>query len=86
MKLGGELAFILGDIDYSSKSELLDKLRECRDKLQEYPKEERVKLKPYLAISIQQAFYTSEYELLRFKKLSKTRGENGREKESQNSD
>ena len=74
MKLGGELAFILGDIDYSSKPELLDKLRECRNKLQDYPKDIRVKLKPYLAISVQQAFYTSEYELLRFKRLSKKGG------------
>lgn len=79
MKLGGELAFLLNDIDYSSKAELLDKLRELRDKIQEYPKDERVKLKPYLAVSIQQAFYASEYELLRFKRMSNNlRGENGK--------
>lgn len=83
MKLGGELAFILGDIDYSSKPELLDKLRECRNKLQEYPKEDRIKLKPYLAISVQQAFYTSEYELLRFKRLNNKGGNSSDTKKEQ---
>lgn len=68
MRLGGELSFLLTDIDYSSKQELLDKLRTMRDGLQEVPKEERLKVRPNLAVSIQQAFYASEYELLRFKK------------------
>lgn len=68
MRLGGELAFLLTDIDYSSKQELLDKLRNIRESLQEIPKEERLKIRPNLAVSIQQAFYASEYELLRFKK------------------
>ena len=81
MKLGGELAFILGDIEYSSKPELLDKLRESRNELQDYPKEERIKLKPYLAIAVQQAFYTSEYELLRFKRLNKGEKTNDTKKE-----
>ena len=70
MRLGGELSFLLTDIDYSSKKELLDKLRAMRDGLQEVPKEERLKVRPNLAVSIQQAFYASEYELLRFKKTN----------------
>ena len=70
MRLGGELSFLLTDIDYSSKQELLDKLRTMRDGLQEVPKEERLKVRPNLAVSIQQAFYASEYELLRFKKIN----------------
>ena len=60
----------VADIDYSSKQELLDKLRTMRDGLQEVPKEERLKVRPNLAVSIQQAFYASEYELLRFKKTN----------------
>lgn len=59
MRLGGELSFLLTDIDYSSKQELLDKLRSVRDGLQEVPKEERLKVRPNLAVSIQQAFYAS---------------------------
>lgn len=86
MRLGGELAFILSDIDYSSKQELLDILRKKRDELQEYPKEDRIKIKPYLAVAIQQAFYASEYELLRFKRLSNNlRGENGSKNENKGS-
>lgn len=85
MRLGGELAFLLTDIEYESKRELLDKLRIMRDNLQNYPKDERIKIKPILAVSIQQAFYTSEWELLRFKKLSnKSRGEYGRTKKDDN--
>ena len=48
MRLGGELSFLLTDIDYSSKQELLDKLRTMRDGLQEVPKEERLKVRPNL--------------------------------------
>ena len=70
MRLGGELSFLLTDIDYSSKQELLDKLRTMRDGLQEVPKEDRLKVRPNLAVSIQQAFYASEYELLRFTKTN----------------
>lgn len=70
MRLGGELSFLLTDIEYSSKHELLEKLRTMRDNLQQEPKEDRLKVKTTLAVSIQQAFYASEYELLRFKKLN----------------
>ena len=69
LNIGGELSFILQDIDYTSKKDLLDKLRAMRDDLQNYPKEERLKIKPILAISIQQAFYASEWELMRYRKL-----------------
>ena len=40
LNIGGELSFILQDIDYTSKKDLLDKLRTMRDDLQNYPKEE----------------------------------------------
>lgn len=80
MRLGGELAFLLTDIDYSSKAELLEKLRAMREGLQDYPKEERLKVRPNLAVAIQQAFYASEYQLLRFKRL------NNHYKENKNAD
>lgn len=78
LNIGGELSFILQDIDYTSKKDLLDKLRTMRDDLQNYPKEERLKIKPILAISIQQAFYASEWELMRYRKFCDYRSENGK--------
>ena len=39
LNIGGELASILQDIDYSSKQDLLEKLRKLRDDLKDYPKE-----------------------------------------------
>lgn len=68
MAIGGELLSLLKDIDYNSKQELLDKLRAMRDDLKTYPKRERRKIKSFLHVAIQQAFYTSEYSLLQYKK------------------
>ena len=48
LNIGGELSFILEDINYSSKQDLLDKLRNIRESLQDYPLSERKKLKPIL--------------------------------------
>jgi len=69
LNIGGELAFILQDIDYTSKQDLLDKLRTMRDSLKDYPKEERKEIRPILAVAIQQAFYFSEWELMNYKKF-----------------
>ena len=77
LNIGGELSFILEDINYSSKQDLLDKLRNIRESLQDYPLSERKKLKPILAISIQQAFYASEWELMRYKRFCDYRREHG---------
>lgn len=68
MSIGGELLSLLKDIDYNSKQELLDKLRAMRDDLKNYPKRERRKIKSFLHVAIQQAFYTNEYTLIQYKK------------------
>ena len=68
MAIGGELLSLLKDIDYNSKQKLLDKLRAMRDDLKNYPKRERRKIKSFLHVAIQQAFYTSEYALMQYKK------------------
>ena len=68
MAIGGELLSLLKDIDYNSKQELLDKLRAMRDDLKNYTKRERRKIKSFLHVAIQQAFYTSEYALMQYKK------------------
>lgn len=74
LRISGELAFIIKDIDYTSKKDLLDKLRNLRQTLGGYKPDERKKLKPFLAIAIQQAFYTSEYELMKYKNYCSNRG------------
>ena len=86
LNIGGELAFILKDINYSSKQELLQKLRDLRNGLSKYPKDERLKLRPILAVSLQQAFYTSEYELLNYKNFCDYRRNYGREENTKSSD
>lgn len=69
MNIGGELTSLIKTIDYSSKQELLDKLRNLRDEVKRYPKAEKSVIMPHLAVAIQQAFYTSEWELINFKKF-----------------
>lgn len=69
LNIGGELAFILQDIDYTSKQDLLDKLRTMRDELKDYSNEEKQNIRPILAVAIQQAFYFSEWELMNYKKF-----------------
>ncbi len=71
--IGGELASLLRDIDYSSKKELLKILRDKRRELSKYSKKERKQIRPLLNIAIQQVFYTSEYDLLQFKKVKKNK-------------
>ena len=73
LNIGGELAFILQDIDYNSKQDLLEKLRGLRDGLKDYSKAEKETIKPILAVAIQQAFYASEWELMRYKNLCEFR-------------
>lgn len=69
MGIGGELTSLIKTIDYSSKPELLEKLRFLRDEVKKYPKLERKQIMPHLAVAIQQAFYSSEWELLNYKKF-----------------
>ena len=80
LNIGGELAFTLQDIDYSSKKDLLDRLRALRESMHDYSKEERKILKPMLAVAIKQAFYINEWELMRYKNFCKYRSEHGYDK------
>lgn len=79
LNIGGELAFILQDIDFNSKQDLLEKLRGLRDSLRDYPEEQKKRLKPILSVAIQQAFYSSEWELNRYKNFCEYRSKNGRD-------
>lgn len=80
MNIGGELAFILQDINFSSKKDLLAKLRTLRESLKEYTLEERQSIRTILAVSIQQAFYISDWELMRYKEYLSKRSDNEQNK------
>ena len=80
MNIGGELAFILQDINFSSKQDLLTKSRTLRESLKEYTPEERQSIRPILAVSIQQAFYISDWELMRYKEYLSKRSANEQNK------
>ena len=75
LNIGGELAFVLSDIEYSSKQDLLTKLRALRDDLKNYAPEDRNLIKPILAVSVQQAFYITNWELMRYKEFLSKRSE-----------
>lgn len=75
LNIGGELAFVLADIEYSSKQDLLTKLRTLRDDLKNYAPEDRNLIKPILAVSVQQAFYITNWELMRYKEFLSKRSE-----------
>ena len=79
LNIGGELAFVLQDIDYSSKKDLLDKLRKIRDDLKNYDEKEKKEIRSILAVSIQQAFYANNWELMKYKDFLNWRKTNGQE-------
>ena len=66
----GELVPIIEAIDYSSKDELLHKLRTMRDDTVRLAPADRRVVKQMLGIAIQEVCFTSEYELLRYKKFA----------------
>lgn len=63
----GEIVPIIEAIDYASKDELLQKLRDMREATIRLSPSDRRIVKQMLGIAIQEVCYTSEYELLRFK-------------------
>jgi hypothetical protein len=77
LNIGGELSFILKDIDYSSKKELMSKLKDYKKGLKGYTKEEKKVLVETLEISIQEARFLKEKELLNYKVFCE-RSNNGR--------
>lgn len=66
--INGEIVPIIEAIDYQSKDELLQKLRNMRDDTVRLAPEDRRVVKQMLGVAIQEVCYTSEYELLRYKR------------------
>ncbi len=77
LNVGGELAFLLNDINYNSKLDLLEKLRNFREALKQYPEEQKEIIRPILSVAIQTAFYISEYDLLKYKEFCKRSSDYG---------
>jgi len=61
--IGGELAFILQDVDFNTKTELVAKLKELKKDLKSHLKSEQERLKPIIETSLQQAYFVSKREL-----------------------
>ena len=67
--ISGEIVPIIEAIDYQSKDELLQKLRSMRDDTVRLAPDDRRVVKQMIGIAIQEVCYTSEYELLRYKRF-----------------
>mgnify|MGYP006987513953 FL=1 len=65
--IGGEIVPILEAIEFSSKDELLTKLRDMREATVRLAPSDRRVVKQMLGIAIQEVCYTSERELRRYK-------------------
>ena len=68
--INGEIVPIIEAIDYTSKDELLQKLRAMRDSTVRLAPDDRRIVKQMLGIAIQEVCFTSERELLRYKNYS----------------
>ncbi len=68
--INGEIVPIIEAIDYTSKDELLQKLRAMRDSTVRLAPDDRRIVKQMLGIAIQEVCFTSERELLRYKSYS----------------
>lgn len=76
----GELVFLIKDMEFTSKGDLLEKLKKIRGEIKHYPEEESKQLRPIFKVALQQAYNTSEWELMRFKERCDFRRKHGEQK------
>ena len=78
--MGGDLSSLIEVVDFANKTELLEKLRNMRKSTVKLDEPERSAVKEMVGIAIQQAYFTTEKELLRYKKYVHGKGKtkNGR--------
>lgn len=74
---GGELASLIPSIDFTSKRELLEKLRKIRDGIKGHTQFDEF-FRDNIGVAIQQAFYITEKDLLMYKKVNTIRSNNGK--------
>ncbi len=65
--MSGEMANFIESIEYSSKAELLNKLRKMRENTVRLAPADRRIVKQMLGVAIQQVFHAPEVELLAYK-------------------
>lgn len=59
---------IIEVIDFKNKTQLLDKLRLMRDSAGKLPREDRRVVKDMIGVAIQEVYFTSNREIMRFKR------------------
>lgn len=65
--MNGEIIPIIETIEFTTKTELLIKLRAMRDSAVKLPHADRRIVKDILGVAIQEVYFTSGKELMRFK-------------------
>lgn len=65
--MNGEIIPIIETIDFTTKTELLTKLRAMRDSAGKLPQADRRIVKDMLGVAIQEVYFTPGKELMRFK-------------------
>lgn len=65
--MSGEIMPIIEDIDFSTKTELLEKLRAMRVSAGKLVPEDRCVVKDMLGVAIQEVYFTPGKEVMRFK-------------------
>lgn len=65
--MNGEIIPIIETIDFTTKTELLAKLRTMRDSAGKLPQADRRVVKDMLGVAIQEVYFTPGKELMRFK-------------------
>ncbi len=83
--MGGELKALIETIDFSSKNELLENLRKLRKSTVKLAPQERSAVKEIIGVGIQQAYYTTEKELLRYKRYVSKRNNDTEAENEKNS-
>ncbi len=71
LRISGEIFTFINELDYHSKQDLLQTLRNMRDDLSHYEPYKRNTLKQMVGIAIQQVYRCSEGELNCYKSFKK---------------
>lgn len=69
MLISGELMTIIAFVEFKNKNELLLKLRELRDKTLKFSPRKRAVIKQMIGISIQEAYFAKEEDLIAYKEF-----------------
>lgn len=81
--MSGEIIPIIEAVDFSTKTELLTKLRSMRDSTHKLAKEDRRVVKDMLGVAIQEVYFTPAKEVMRFKHYLSYKQRGGKKYESE---